>query len=448
MFQGLRADWFFGAAGKNGLDAAHVGVQNRQSMIFTHSFHQFCGRFTAVLAVGTAMFLSSCGEKEADAAAETAESAPVQEAAPAEEPVVEEPAAVEAAPSAEEQLAAARAALFDHAVYALAQKVTSPDAYPELNSVVKDMLELMQAYYTELQKGEPGAERARLAVQIAATTRDLGAYSKAQAAYETAKAELESLPEEVRNTPEFQRLLSSCHNGTGVCLLAQGKANDALARYEAAMAVDEAQYQAVAPAEGEELPEGDVEPGLSRAVADLLDSYRCLGDCQRAVEDPEEARTTYMKGHELVQRIKRLSPDMSVSYVKLLTSLGNLDNELGKAKEALSSWVMAAKICQSVNANSPRLEIKAETKRCFEALVPVINSVGAQLQQEQQAAEQAAADEKAAAEQAAAEQAAAEKEAAERLAAEQAAAEAKAAEEAKAKAEQEAANKRVRNRRR
>ena len=435
---------FFGAEGKNELDAARVGVQNRQGMTFTHSFHQFCGRFTAVLAVGTAMFLSSCGEKEADSATDAAESTPTQVAeAAAPAPVAEEPAV-----SAEEQLAAARTALFDHAVYALAQKVTSPDAYPELNSVVKDMLELMQTYYNELQKGEPGAERARLAVLIATTTRDLGAYSKAQVAYETAKTELEALPEDVRNTPEFQRLLSSCCNGVGVCLLAQGKANEALAQYEAALAVDEAQYGAVAPAEGEELPEGDVEPALSRAVADLLDSYRCLGDCQRAVDDPEEARTTYTKGHELVQRIKRLSPDMSVSYVKLLTSLGNLDNELGKSKEALNSWVIAAKICQSVNASCPRLEIKAETKRCFEALVPVINSVGSKLQMEQQEAEEAAANEKAAAEKAAAEQAAAEKEAAERLAAEQAAAETKAAEEAKAKAAQEAANKRARNRNR
>ena len=382
------------------------------------------------------MFLSSCEEKEAAAPA-AAEPAPVA----AEQPAAAEPAAEPAV----DQLAAAREALFNHAVFTLGQKVTNPDAYPELNSVAKDMLELMQTYYTELQKGEVSPERARVAVQIAGATRDLGAYSKAQTAYEAALAELNSLPEDVRKTPEFQRMLSSCYNGTGVCLLAQGKANEALAQYESALAVDEAQYQAVAPAEGTELPEGDVEPALSQASADLLDSYRCLGDCQRAVDDPEEARTTYVKGQDLVQRLKRLSPEMSISFAKLLTSLGNLDNELGKPKEALNSWVIAAKICQSVNASCPRLEIKAETKRCFEALVPAINSVGSKLQAEQQEADKAAADEKAAAEQAAADQAAAEKEAAERLAAEQAAAEAKAAEE---KAAQEAANKRVRNRRR
>ena len=136
---------------------------------------------------------------------------------------------------------------------------------------------------------------------------------------------------------------------------------------------------------------------------------------------------------------------MSIAYVKLMTSLGNLDNSLDKPQEAMNSWVMAAKICQSLNASSPKLEVKAETKRCFDALLPAIQSVGQKLQAEKEAAEKKAADEKAAAEKAAQEAAAAEKAAAERLAAEQKAAQEAAAAE---KAAQEAANKRVRNRRR
>lgn len=431
---------------QNELDATRVKMHNERSMTPHHSFRQSCGRLTAILAMGTALFLSSCGEKEAEPAAtsEPAAADPAPAAAPTPAP---EPApAPEAAPEPEvDQLAAAREALFNHAVYTLGQKVTSPDAFPELNSMTKDMLELMQTYLAELQKGAPSEERARLAVQIASTTRDLGAYTKAQAVYETAMKELEALPAELLGTPACQRLLSSCHNGTGVCLLAQGKATEALEKYEAALAVDNAQYQAVAPAEGEELPEGEVEPGLSRAAADLLDSYRCLGDCQRAVDDPEEARTTYMKGQELAQRLKRLSPEMSIAFAKLLTSLGNLDNALGKQQEALGSWVMAARICQSLNASSPRLEVKAETKRCFEALLPAINSVGSKLQAEQDETRKKEEEEKAAAEKAAAEQAAAEKEAAERLAAEQKAAAEKAAAD---KAAQEAADKRVRKRRR
>jgi hypothetical protein len=198
-----------------------------------------------------------------------------------------------------------------------------------------------------------------------------------------------------------------------------------------------------------------VDPKISKAATDLLDSYRCLGDCQRAMDDPEEAHSTYMKGKVLAERLKRLSSDMSISFAKLLTALGNLDNSLGKPKEALGSWLMAAKICQSLNASSPKLEVKAETKRCFEALVPAINSVGSQLQAAQQEAAKKAEEEKAAAEKAAAEQAAADEKAAQEAAARLAAAEQQAAEQASTeqaaadeKAAQEAAEKRVRNRRR
>ena len=89
-----------------------------------------------------------------------------------------------------------------------------------------------------------------------------------------------------------------------------------------------------------------------------------------------------MKGQALAQRLKRLSAEMSLSYVKLLTSLGNLDNSLGKSQEALQSWVLAAKICQGLNGSSPRLDVKAETKRCFDALLPAIQSVSQKLQAE------------------------------------------------------------------
>lgn len=382
--------------------------------------------------------LCSCSEKETEAT-------PAEQPAPAEPaPAPEPPPAPEPEP-AKDMLAETKEALFQYAVYTLGQKVTSPDTFPELNSTVKDMLEILRNYYEELRKGDPGIERTRLALQIAATTRDLGAFTKAQSEYENTLSEIEQLPAELKSGAEAQRILSSCHNGIGVCLLAQNKASEALAKYEAALAVDETLYQAVAPKEGEELPEGEVEPKLSRAAKDLLDSYRCMGDCQRAVDDPEEARTTYMKGQELAQRLKRLSSEMSIAYVKLLTSLGNLDNSMGKSQEALNAWVMAAKICQSLNASSPKLDVKAETKRCFDALLPAIQSVSQKLQAEQQEAQKKAEEEKAAAEKAAQEAAAAEKAAAERLAAEQKAAEEQAAAE---KAAQEAANKRVRNRRR
>lgn len=423
---------------KNELDAGRGNMQNMTSMMIPDRFRKSSGRCAALLGMASVLCLSSCGEKDAEKAVASEQPSPA-----VVQPVPE--VAPEPAPAPEvDQLKIRRDALFDYAVYALAQKVTSPEQFPELNSMVKEMLEMLRSYYAELQKGAPSLERARLALQIASTTRDLGAHTKAQGEYENALKEVEGLSEEEKASPEAQRMLSSCHNGIGLCLLAQNKAAEALPKYEAALAVDEALYQAVAPQDGEELPEGEVEPKLSRAAADLLGAYRCLGDCQRAVDDPEEAHTTYMKGQELAQRLKRLSSEMSIAYVKLLTSLGNLDNAMGRSKEAMASWVMAAKVCQSLNASSPKLEVKAETKRCFEALWPAIQSVGQKLQAEQEAAEKKAAEEKAAAEKAAAEAAAAEKAAAERLAAEQKAAEDKIAAE---KAAQEAANKRVRNRR-
>lgn len=403
-------------------------------MKFPGEVSRVAGRCVAAVGMGAAVLLSSCEEKAAEATPETPAAA--EEATPAPEPEVN-------------RLEETRDALYHYALYSLAAKVTNQDKFPELNGMVKDMLEMMHAYYAELQKGEPGQERARLAVQIATTTRDLGAFSKALGAYDSAKLEVESLPEEARNTPESQRLLSACLNGKGVCLLAQNKAAEALPLYEAAFVVDEALFNAVGPKEGEELPEGDVDPAISRAAADLLDSYRCLGDCQRAAGDPEEARGTYTAGSQLVQRLKRLSPEMSVAYVKLLTSLGNLDNALSKPQEALKSWIVAARICHSVNASSPRLDVKAETKRCFDALLPAIQAVSQKLQAEQAEVAAKAAEEKAAAEKAAAELAAAEKAAAERLAAEQAAqAEAAAAEApAPAPASQESTNNRVRRKR-
>lgn len=414
-------------------------------MNFSEYFLQYGTRYAAIVGMASAFCLSSCGEKEAET------QQPEQPAPAAVEPA---PAAAEAPPAPEveapqeketDKLTEMKEALFNFAVYTLGQQVTSPEAFPELNSTVKDMLELLHNYYAELQKGEPSLERARLAVQIAGTTRNLGAFTKAQGEYEAAYKEIESLPEDVKNSAEAQRLLSSCHNGLGVCLLAQNNVSDALAKYEAALAVDEAQYAAVAPKEGENLPEGEVAPEISRAATDLLDSYRCLGDCQRAMDDPEEARTTYMKGQELVQRLKRLSSDMSISYVKLLTALGNLDNSMGKSKEALNSWLMAAKICQSLNGSSPKLDVKAETKRCFELLLPAIQSVSQKLQAEEQENQKKAEEEKAAAEKAAAEAKAAEEAAAKRLEEEQKAA---AEKEAAEKSAQEAANKRVRKSRR
>lgn len=381
------------------------------SMFESHSVLRSVG----IAGLGAAFFLSSCEEKAAEVVKTMVEEAPAAEV---------------------DRLAETRKALHDYALYTVAAKVTNQDAFPQFNSMVKDMLEMMRAYYAELQKGEPCEERARLAVQIATTTRDLGAYTKALGEFENALQEIEALPESLRQSVVCQRLRSTCLNGKGVCLLSQNKPGEALLSYEAAFAVDEALLHAVAPAEGEALPAGDVAPEISRAAADYFDSCRCLGDCQRVKGNLEDARATYAKGCGQAERLKRLSSEMSIAYVKLLTALGNLDNAEEKPQEAIKSWILAARICQSLNSSTPRLDVKAETKRCFDALLPAIQSVGQKLQAEQAAAAAEASAARAEAEKASAEMAEAERVAIERLKAEQAKAE---AEDAAMKAEEEKA---------
>lgn len=337
----------------------------------------------ARLAVATvaALCLSACDDKPADEV-KTAEQ-------PAETPA-EQPA--EKAEQPEEQaapvsLADSKEALFNQALFVMAQKVTSPELFPELNSEVKTMLEMLETYYTALCKENgDAAERARVALMIAKTTRDLSAYAKAQTAYERALADIEAAPKD-----DYAK--SAALSGIGSCLLAQNKAEEALAWYEKALAVDEELYKAVAPAEGETVEGDEVPAPLAKAAANLLDSYRCMGDCQNFNGDPEGALATYKKGQDVINAIKKLSPEMSVSFVKLLTVLGNLENANGKSKEALGAWVMAARICQALNANSPRLDIKAETKRCHDGLVPAIQSVAKKLQEEQEANGETAAAE-------------------------------------------------------
>lgn len=304
--------------------------------------------------------LNSCDDKEETAAQpETTTEAPAPE-------VTEAPV---------DTLAQAREALFNEMLFRLTGKVTDPAAFPELNEEVKVLLEQMETYYTELAKsGEGSMERMRLALQIASTLRDLSS-GKALDAYTRAQGELNALPDALRNSAETKRCESDIESGIGACLLMQNKPAEALPHYEAALAIAQAQFDAVAPEEGTEPKEGEVAPELSLAATDLLDTIRCLGDCHRMADDPEEARTTYMKGQELVTRLKVLSSSMSISYVKLLTALGNLDNAAGRSKEALSAWVMGANICKQLNNSSPRLDVKAETKRCYDALIPAIQAV-------------------------------------------------------------------------
>lgn len=323
--------------------------------------------------------LSSCDDKDK---AETPAAQPA--AQPAEQPAAQ-PA--EDLPTAAET----RRALFEQAVYGMAAKVTAADRYPELNRDVKNFLEMLGNYYEALcRENGDVQERARLSLLIAQTTRDLGAYPKAQAAFERALADIEALSPEAKATAEFKHSLSAVYNGMGSCLLAQNKGQEALGWYEKAVQLDEERILALAPAEGEEI-EGDVPAELSQAAADAMDSYRCMGDCLHLTGDTEEAFETCKKGVELCQRLKRLSPDMSVSYIKLLTAVGNLYNATGKIKEAFVTWRNAAQLCETVNASQHRAKVNdlpyrpdvmADTKRCHGSLMFALKAAAVKLNEE------------------------------------------------------------------
>ena len=327
---------------------------------------------TVALGLASLIGLSSCDEEEK--AAEPAE----------------KPAAAVAAPesaAAEEQTdayAEAREALFRHAVYVLGQRVTSPEQFPEVNSEVKEMLALLNDYYAAMPTTpEIAEERARVALQIAQTVCDLGAYAKAYDAYEAAAKEVAALPEALRDAAEAKRSRSAIANGKGACLLAQGKAAEALAFYQEALDIDMGLFRELHPEDKAIEEGGEVPAALSAAVTSVLDSYRCLGDCQNVTGDMEKARESYKAGMNLVQTLRVLAPNMAIAYVKLLIAVSDLENELGDSRKALAGWQQAAELCQGLNQANASLKIKADTKNLHNSLIRPIMQMRARLAEEE-----------------------------------------------------------------
>ena len=231
--------------------------------------------------------LSSCGDDgPKDAAA-----APAAQAEQTAAPAV----------SNAETLQQSRDALFNAAVYDLALTISDNDAFPVFNTKSRDFLELLNKYYTELRaNSKDQRERVRAASALAKVLRNVGgAYPRAEAAYRDALTECQSLPKEELAAPEGQQILSSINNGIASCLLMQGKNAEALKYYNEALKIDKAQFDAVDMKEGESISGKDAITALSRAVVEVVDSYRCLADCQLIGDDPEEAMDTYKKGVEL-----------------------------------------------------------------------------------------------------------------------------------------------------
>lgn len=333
----------------------------------------------AVLGLASALVLCSCEDKEA---------AP---AAPAEEPAV---AAEQKAPQ-EPELSAfdeTRDALFDHVVFQLAQKVSNPELYPEVNAEVRDTLALLNDYYAALEKeAEMAEERVRTALLIAGMTCDLGAYAKAYTAYENALKQLELLPEDVRGGRDAKRSLSTIESGLGACLLYQGKSAEALEHFRKSLDTDLAVFKELHPDEKKPLEENNVDPEVALAASAVMDSYRCLGDCQNVMNDTEEARETYKKGLEMVPALRVVTPKMAIAYIKLLIAFADLENSLGNMKGAYVSWYQAGDLSKKLALGNHPLAIRAEAKRLNESLIRPLLQVEAKLKEEQRKAAEAEA---------------------------------------------------------
>ncbi len=365
--------------------------------------------------------LCSCGEKQEEAPA-PAEPAATEEPA-AEQPAAEQPAAL----SVED----ARAAVYRQLWENISPLVTDRAMATEFNESAKVYLESLQAYYTALAAEGPSLERVQVGRRVAELTRNLGAYAKALDAFEHALEDFDALPEADRSTVDGKRLHSALLNGTGICLLSIGKAADAMPYYEKALEADIAVLRDLGIEEDTVLPEGNPDANVSRAVADVLGSYRCLGESQAMVGDLEDARETYKKGIETMTALKNLdvNSDMGIAYVKLHGAMGDLENRCGNERQALASWVQAANLCNAVFTSSRTPMVKLQAKRFFDTLSPLITDKSAKLKAEAEALQ--AADAAREAEEARA--------AAEAAAAAQAAEEAKAAQEAAKAAEAEKA---------
>ncbi len=340
------------------------------------------GVVAATFGVAAVLGLSACEEKEATAEVKTPTT--VEGKSEGTE------AQAESAPAQD-----AKEALFESLVYELGVCASENADHPELNVAVRNMLALMEEYYTQNAEAMAGTlEKVRLSQRMADTIRHLKAWERATGSYDRALADYDALPEAERNKTDVKRMLSALCNGKAFCLVNLQKPAEALELYNKALEIDSALYEMVAPPEGEALPEGDVEPNLARAAEDIFFSYRCLGECQEAAGEPEEARDTIKQGIELAKRLDRLSPGMSLQYIRLLGALGNLESRCGKDREALGNWVQAAQMCQRLHNSVSNLTIRSKTLRQFQSLVPQIQELEKKLnpqkaeEQAQQPAEQ------------------------------------------------------------
>lgn len=270
-----------------------------------------------------------------------------------------------------------RDALFNAAVYDLATTISDNATYPVFNTKARDFLELLDKYCADLRANSTDMrERVRAACALAKVIRNVGgAYERAEIAYRDALKEFQALTPQEIDSPEGQHTLSSIHNGIASCLLYQNKSAEALQYYQEALKIDEAQFKAVDMKEGDTISGKEAITALSRAVVEVVDSYRCLADCQLISDDPEEALDTYKKGIEIAAKYQgQPTVEMAVSFSKIYTSYANLEQKNGNTDKARQAWAVAANLCTAANNGTNDLLQKLETKRDYDALIEVLKA--------------------------------------------------------------------------
>lgn len=321
--------------------------------------------------------LVSCKDKGAEQWNNTPP--PAQKEAPAEAGSQSLPA------SAEQQ------DLLNYMVFDIGKLVGDHAGDLEWHDSVRDMRNRLEEYYNTLKaQGSDEKTRMQLGLMLAEITRSMNAIDKALAYYNELLSAWEAQDEASRRSLEGRRTESSIANGIGACYLLKGKASEALPYYEKALEIDTAIFNELAPEDGGPLPSGDnLTPDLARAAEDILSSYRCLGDCQRWADDPEEARDTYKKGQELVKRMTNLNAAISLQYIRLLSAQGDLENSCGEIKKAGAAWIQAIQLAQNAFKIASSGTLRAKIRRDARKLETSIKTITPRLKEELEAAKAA-----------------------------------------------------------
>ena len=289
------------------------------------------------------------------------------------------PAQQGAAPavSNEQTLQQSRDALFNAAVYDLVTTISDNAQFPVFNTKARDFVELLDKYCADLRaNSKDQRERVRATHALAKVLRNVGgAYPRAEVAYRDALQECQALPADELAAAEGQHTLSAINSGIASCLLMQGNNAEALKYYQEALKIDKALFDAVDMKEGESISGREAITALSAAVVEVVNSYRCLGDCQLIADDPEEAMDTYKKGVEIAAKYQgQPTVDMAICFSKIYTSYGNLEQKNGDAQKARQAWAVAAQLCTAANNGTADLLQKLETKRNYDTLIEVLKA--------------------------------------------------------------------------